>query len=155
MADTKSKLIGDVKIPFRIILKRTFKYLKPHMWKMFLALFLIALSVAIDIVVPLIYRDIIDNLNSVHIVLKLLLGGVAVYFSCFVISQTIRFIETRILQQIGNEVVYKMRVDTFEHIEKMSLDQFEIMPVGSLTTRVCNYASQISEIGRASCRERV
>ena len=91
MQDTKSKLIGDVKIPFRIILKRTFKYLKPHKWKMFLALFLILLSVAIDIVVPLIYREIIDNLNSsktftlsVDSFLKFLLGGLTVYFTCFV-----------------------------------------------------------------------
>ena len=146
MEDIKSKLIGEVKLPTKVILKRTLKYLKPYKWKLLLCIFLTLLSVALDIIVPLIYRDIIDNLNSVNIVLKLLLGGVAVYFSCFVISQTIRFIETLILQKIGNEVVYKMRVDTFEHIEKMSLDQFEVLPVGSLTTRVCNYTSQISDL---------
>lgn len=146
MEDIRSKLIGEVKLPTKVILKRTLKYLKPYNWKLLLCIFLTLLSVALDIIVPLIYRDIIDNLNSVNIVLKLLLGGVAVYFSCFVISQTIRFIETIILQKIGNEVVYKMRVDTFEHIEKMSLDQFEVMPVGSLTTRVCNYTSQISDL---------
>ena len=146
MEDIKSKLIGEVKLPTKVILKRTLNYLKPYKWKLLLCIFLTLLSVALDIIVPLIYRDIIDNLNSVNIVLKLLLGGVAVYFSCFVISQTIRFIETLILQKIGNEVVYKMRVDTFEHIEKMSLDQFEVLPVGSLTTRVCNYTSQISDL---------
>ena len=153
MEDIKSKLIGDVKLPFRVILKRTFKYLKPHKWKMFLALFLILLSVAVDIVVPLIYREIIDNLNSnatftmsVNCFLKFLIGGVAVYFTCFIFSQGIRFIETLILQRIGNAVVYQMRVETFEHIEKMSLDQFEVMPVGSLVTRVCNYTSQLSDL---------
>lgn len=146
MEDVKSKLIGDVKLPFKVVLKRTLKYLKPYKWKLVLCVFLTLLSVALDIIVPLIYRDIIDNLNSVHIVLKLLFGGVAVYFTCFVVSQGIRFIETLILQKIGNEVVYQMRMETFEHIEKMSLDQFEVMPVGSLTTRVCNYASQISDL---------
>ena len=146
MEDTKSKLIGDAKLPLSVVLKRTFKYLKPHKFKVFLALLLIVISVALDIIVPLIYRDIIDNLNSNNIVLKLLLGGVLVYFTCFVLSQGLRFIETIILQRIGNTVVYEMRIETFRHIEKMSLDQFEIMPVGSLVTRVCNYTSQLSDL---------
>ena len=146
MEDTKSKLIGDVKLPLSVVLKRTFKYLKPHKWKVALALLLIVISVALDIIVPLIYRDIIDNLNSSNIVLKLLIGGVLVYFTCFILSQGLRFFETIILQRIGNTVVYDMRIETFRHIEKMSLDQFEIMPVGSLTTRVCNYTSQLSDL---------
>ena len=146
MEDNKSKLIGDVKIPFRVILKRTFKYLKPHKWRMFFALLLVVISVGLDIVVPLIYRDIVDNLNSVNIILKLLFGGVAVYLTCVIISQGIRFFETKILQKVGNNVVYQMRVEVFEHIEKMSLDQFEVMPVGSLVTRVCNYTSQLSDL---------
>ena len=146
MEDNKSKLIGDVKIPFRVILKRTFKYLKPHKWKMFFALLLVVISVALDILVPLIYRDIVDNLNSVHIILKLLFGGVAVYLTCVIISQSIRFFETKILQKVGNSIVYQMRLEVFEHIEKMSLDQFEVMPVGSLVTRVCNYTSQLSDL---------
>ena len=67
MEDTKSKLIGDVKLPLKVLFKRTFKYLKPHLWKIILALFLILLSIALEIIVPLIYRDIIDNLNSNNI----------------------------------------------------------------------------------------
>ena len=144
--ENKSKLIGDVKLPVKVILKRTFKYLKPHTWKIVLALLLIVISVAADIIVPLIYRDIIDHLNSSNIVLKVLFGAVAVYLSSFVISQIIRFMETIILQRIGNAVVYEMRLEVFEHIEKMSLDQFEVLPVGSLTTRVCNYTSQLSDL---------
>ena len=146
MQDDKSKLIGDVKLPLGVILKRTFKYFKPHKWRILLALLLVIISVAGDIIVPLVYRDIIDHLNSSNIVLKVLFGAVAVYFSCFLLSQSIRFIETIILQRIGNDVVYQMRVEVFEHIEKMSLDQFEVLPVGSLTTRVCSYTSQLSDL---------
>ena len=146
MQDDKSKLIGDVKLPVGVILKRTFKYFKPHKWRILLAILLVIISVAGDIIVPLIYRDIIDHLNSSNIVLKVLFGAVAVYFSCFLLSQAIRFVETLILQRIGNDVVYQMRVEVFEHIEKMSLDQFEVLPVGSLTTRVCNYTSQLSDL---------
>ena len=146
MDENKSKLIGDVKLPLRVLFKRTFKYLKPHLWKIILALLLIVLGIAFEIVVPLIYRDIIDNLNSNNISIHLLPWAIIVYFSCTAISQIIRFINTIILQRVGNAVVYDMRMEIFEHIEKMSLDQFEVLPVGSLTTRVCNYTSQISDL---------
>ena len=146
MQDNKSKLIGDVKLPLRVLFKRTFKYLKPHVWKLILAFFLIVISIALEILVPLIYRDIVDNLNSNNILIKVVLGAVAVYFNCTLVSQGIRFLETIILQRVGNAVVYEMRMEVFEHIEKMSLDQFEVLPVGSLTTRVCNYTSQISDL---------
>lgn len=146
MEDTKSKLIGDAKLPLSVVLKRTFRYLRPHKFLVALAILLIVISVSLDIIVPLIYRDIIDNLNSNNIVLKFFVGGVMVYFTCFLISQVLRFIETKILQKIGNTIVYDMRVEVFNHIEKMSLDQFEVMPVGSLTTRVCNYTSQLSDL---------
>ena len=146
MDENKSKLIGDVKLPLRVLFKRTFKYLKPHLWKIILALLLIAVGIAFEIVVPLIYRDIIDNLNSNDISIHLLPWAIIVYFSCTAVSQIIRFIDTIILQRVGNSVVYQMRMEIFEHIEKMSLDQFEVLPVGSLTTRVCNYTSQISDL---------
>ena len=146
MDENKSKLIGDVKLPFRVLFKRTFKYLKPHLWKIILAMLLIVLGLAFEIVVPLIYRDIIDNLNSNNISIHLLPWAIVVYFSCTLVSQIIRFVDTIILQRVGNSVVYDMRVEIFEHIEKMSLDQFEVLPVGSLTTRVCNYTAQISDL---------
>ena len=146
MDENKSKLIGDVKLPFRVLLKRTLKYMKPHTWKIIWAFLLIILSIALDIVVPLIYRDIVDNLNSSDIILKMVIGGVLVYFTCFFLSQAIRFFETIILQRVGNSVVYQMRMEVFEHIEKMSLDQFEVLPTGSLVTRVCNYTAQISDL---------
>lgn len=147
MEDQKQKLIGDVKLPFKVIMKRTYKYLKPHMWKVILALLLIVLSIALDVIVPLIYRQIVDNINdSVNIALKIIIGGSLVYATCFLTSQIIRYIETIILQRVGNSVVCTMRTEVFEHIEKMSLNQFEVMPVGSLVTRVCNYTSQISDL---------
>lgn len=146
MEDVKQKLIGDTKIPFKVILKRILKYFKANKWQAVLAIFLVVLSVGLDILVPLIYRDIVDKMNSNSLVLKVLIGSVLVYFTCFLTSQIFRFLETMVLQKIGNSVVYQMRMETFEHIEKMSLDQFEVMPVGSLVTRVCSYTSQLSDL---------
>lgn len=147
MDEEKSKLIGDVKLPFKVIWKKTWKYLKAYKWRVILCLFLVLLSIGLDIVVPLIYQQIIDNINDkVNIALKVIFGGCAVYATCFVTSQAIRYIDTILLQRIGNQVVYEMRTEVFEHIEKMSLNQFEVMPVGSLVTRVCNYTSQISDL---------
>ena len=51
-----------------------------------------------------------------------------------------------ILQRIGQRIIYQLRVEVFTHIENMSLNQFNEMPVGSLVTRVANYTASMSDL---------
>ena len=49
-----------------------------------------------------------------------------------------------VLQKAGQRIVYKLRMEVFEHIEHMSQNQFNEMPVGSLVTRVVSYTASCS-----------
>ena len=51
-----------------------------------------------------------------------------------------------LLQHTGQKIIYKLRMDVFTHIENMSQNQFNEMPVGSLVTRVASYTSSMSEL---------
>ena len=51
-----------------------------------------------------------------------------------------------ILQKSGQRIVYNLRMEVFEHIERMSQNQFNEMPVGSLVTRVANYTASMSDL---------
>ena len=44
------------------------------------------------------------------------------------------------------KIVYNLRMEVFEHIENMSQNQFNMMPVGSLVTRVANYTTAMSDL---------
>lgn len=144
--DDKEKLVGDKKIPLKTLIKRCAKYFKPIRFKIILAFIIILINVGLDIVLPLLIERVVDNLQSGNIALKIVISVAISYFVISLINQCFRFFETYLLQKAGNSIVYSLRVETFEHIQKMSLDQFEVMPTGSLVTRVCNYTAQLSDL---------
>lgn len=46
----------------------------------------------------------------------------------------------------GQNIIYRLRTEVFEHIEKLSQNQFDEMPVGSLVTRVASYTASMSDL---------
>ena len=56
------------------------------------------------------------------------------------------YIESMLLQKAGQRIIYRLRMDVFTHIQNMSQNQFNEMPVGSLVTRVCNYTQSMSDL---------
>ncbi len=145
--DDKEKLVGDRKYPFKELLKKCYKYFKAVRWLIILALLVVFINVGLDIILPLFIEQVVDNLQDpVNIQLKIIISIAISYFGISLINQAFRFLETWLLQKAGNKVVYNLRVETFEHIQGMSLDQFGMMPTGSLVTRVCSYTSQLSDL---------
>ena len=140
------KLMGDKKIPLTTLFKRTFHYVKPELPRFLFALFLILINVGIDIVLPLIISKITTNLKSDYLDLILILVLVIGYFLLSLINQAFLYFESMILQKAGQKIIYNLRMEVFEHIENMSLDQLNDMPVGSLVTRVCSYTTSMSDL---------
>ena len=146
MAEDNEKLFGDKKIPLKVMLKRLMHYILPE-WKAFvLAFLLIVINVAIDVALPLALRYTTDELGKASPSLSFVINLTAGWFVLSVISQIIIYFESMILQKTGQRIVYKLRMEVFEHIENMSQNQFNIMPVGSLVTRVANYTTSMSDL---------
>ena len=145
-AEDLEKLKGDKHIPRRVMFKRTFKYLKKEWWAFLLAGLLIAANVVFDIIFPLFMRDLTNNLQSPDISMKIILMITFGYFGLAIVSYVIMYFESMILQKAGQRVVYALRMEVFEHIENMSQNQFNEMPVGSLVTRAVSYTSALSEL---------
>ncbi len=148
MAD-KDQLFGDKKIPLKVMIKRVMKYLKPVLWRFIVAFIFIIINVALDIVLPLILSEVTTSLSSENIVntafTYLLILAIG-YFVLTLINQVFLYFESMILQKAGQKIVYDLRLEVFEHIENMSLDQFNVMPVGSLVTRVASYTANMSNL---------
>ena len=140
------KLMGDKKIPLTTLFKRTFHYVKPELPHFLFALFLILINVGIDVVLPLIISKITTNLKSDYLDLILILVLVIGYFLLSLINQVFLYFESMILQKAGQKIIYNLRMEVFVHIENMSLDQLNDMPVGSLVTRVCSYTTSMSDL---------
>ncbi len=146
MSEDLEKLKGEKHIPLGENLKRVFKYMRPELPRILLAMFLIIVNVGLDIVMPLFVSEITNNLKSLDINLRFIIGLAVSYFAIALVNQIVLYIESMILQHIGQRVIYRLRVEVYEHIQNMSQNQFDEMPVGSLVTRVASYTASMSDL---------
>ena len=146
MVEEIEKLKGDKKIPLKTMLKRTTKYVKPEWLSILSAFILVILNVIIGILFPLFIKDLTNNLQSPSIELRTILLLTFGYLGLSVLGQILAYFEAMILQKAGQRIVYRLRLEVFEHIESMSQNQFNEMPVGALVTRVANYTASLSDL---------
>lgn len=146
MAEDNERLFGDKKIPFKVMVKRLAHYVLPE-WKSFaLAFLLIIINVGLDIVLPLFIRKFTDTIPLVNTTVSFIIYLAVGYFALSFVMQISIYFESMLLQKAGQRIVYKLRMEVFEHIENMSQNQFNIMPVGSLVTRLANYTTSMSDL---------
>ena len=139
-------LMGDHHIPAKEMWKRIFKYCKPELLKFALSLLFILVNVVIDVLLPLFIGFITNNLKSEFIQLNVVIGFVVGYLLLALVNQVFLYFESMILQKAGQRIIYNLRLEVFEHIENMSVNQLNEMPVGSLVTRVASYTESMSEL---------
>ena len=146
MTEDNEKLFGDKKIPFKVMIRRLAHYVLPE-WKSFaLAFLLIIINVGLDIVLPLFIREFTDTIPLVNTTVSFIIYLSVGYFALSFVMQISIYFESMLLQKAGQRIVYKLRMEVFEHIENMSQNQFNIMPVGSLVTRLANYTTSMSDL---------
>lgn len=125
------------------ILRRLFAYAKPYWAKFLLVLFLMLFSIAYDIISPLIVGA-IEELVATDFTLNRLFASVAVYAGVLVFSMASTYFQAVILQRVGQRIISDLREDLFTHIESLSHEQLNEIPVGKLVTRVTNDTNAIS-----------
>ena len=125
------------------LIKRLLAYAKPF-WKEFvLVLLLMAFSICFDILSPLIIGSIQDMVKTTF-VLSDLYKTVIVYACILIVSMVCTYLQSIILQKVGQKILSDLRMDIFTHIEKLSHEQLNNIPVGKLVTRVTNDTNSIS-----------
>lgn len=125
------------------IIRRLLGYAKPYK-KDFVLVFLIMLvSIAYDVVSPLLVADIQGTIKQ-SFELSRLYSLVAVYAGILAVSMVCTYFQAMILQKTGQKILSQIRLDTFTHIEQLSHAQLNQIPVGKLVTRVTNDPNSIS-----------
>ncbi len=148
--DDNQTLLSDRKIPPMTLFRRTFSYFRKEKLYLFIALLLMIVNVAIELIFPQLIQSEIDYLDEVSAgsatTVWMIFGIAGGYLGISIISQACRYFETRLLLRSGERIVFNMRYQVFQHIESLSMNQLNEMPVGSLVTRVANYTSSMSDL---------
>ena len=131
------------KLSDKELIQRLLQYAKPH-WKSFVGvLFIMIFSVIYDVVSPLLMGHVQDLIKG-DFELKQLFTMVGMYAGILVVSVICTYLQAMILQRVGQKILSKIRLDTFTHIEQLSHEQLNNIPVGKLVTRVTNDPNRIS-----------
>ncbi len=141
--DKKEALGFDRNMKDAEIISRLIKYAKPYRWNFALVLALMVVSIGYDIVSPLIIGSIEEMLRA-DFELSSIYVSVALYASVLLLSLVATYFQSMILQKTGQRIVSQIREDTFKHIESLSHEQLNSIPVGTLVTRTTNDTNAIS-----------
>lgn len=133
----------DRNMPDSEIVRRLLQYAGPY-WKSFILVFFVMLfSIGYDLASPLIVGK-IQGLIKESFELKQLYAMVAVYAGILIVSLVCTYLQAMILQKTGQKILSQIRLDVFTHIEKLSHEQLNNIPVGKLVTRTVNDPNAIS-----------
>ncbi len=139
----KASMGFDRNMPDGEIIKRLLRYAKPY-WKQFVLVFAIMLlSIVYDLVSPLIIGNIEETVKN-DFPLSQLFRQVALYAGILIVSMVCTYFQAIILQKTGQKILSSLRQDIFTHIESLSHEQLNNIPVGKLVTRVTNDTNAIS-----------
>lgn len=124
---------------------RLMKYAVPYLPMMLIAFVLVLALTGLELLRPALVGRAVDlftmNGTSHEIKVTALIYGIAL-----ILSFIFNFLQTWILQLTGQNIIYKIRQELFEHIHKLSLRFFDITPVGKIVTRVTNDVEALHEM---------
>ena len=125
------------------IIRRLAHYAKPY-WKSYLLIFFVLIiSIAYDIVSPRLIGS-IEEMVKGKFEMSALIRMVLIYASILLVSLVGNYIQAIQLQKTGQKILTAIREDIFVHIESLSHEQLNHIPVGKLVTRECNDTNAIS-----------
>ncbi len=156
MARNKFDVDEVLETPFDIRhLKRSLIYAGKYKGRIALSLLLSALGSVIGLLSPLIVQNAIDNymipadqtsaVSPEDRVKYIILSGIAV-FVCIILSVILAKTRSRMMIKVGQDIVYDIRKDLFEHMQRLSFEYYDSRPHGKILTRIINYINAISDL---------
>ena len=134
----------------RQVIARFYRYLKPHRGTFMLALLLMVIGTFTGMILPLASGLAIDLMQNQNILLETrlwILGiGTIVLLVTSAISTYVLYVQTMMLQRVGQKITDDIRQQVFDHIHTLSVGQINQLPVGKLVTRTTNDPGNISDM---------
>ena len=127
------------------LMRRLLGYLRPYRWRAVLALGAIVASVGFQLTQPILVRLAIDEYMTRGDLAGV--GRVALlYLGTLVCAFVAEFIQTATLQMIGQRIMYDLRRQVYDHLQRLDVAFYDRNPVGRLMTRVTSDVDAINDL---------
>ncbi len=134
--------------------RRLMKYLRPYRWYVVAAVSLTLGVTAMEIVAPYLFHIAVDKYivpGFNHYItgseaLRGLLWVVAASAGALMGSFGLQYAQVRIMQWVGQETMYDLRKEIFEHLQRLPMSYFDRSPVGRLVTRATTDVDALNDL---------
>jgi ATP-binding cassette subfamily B protein len=119
------------------LMRRLLRYLKPYRWHVALALVILLFGSAMAIVGPWITQLVIDE--AIPDGDTRLLGIlVAAYIVALLLQFGLQYAQALVTTWLGQSVMYDLRTEIFDKLQRLDLRFYDKNPIGRLMTRITN-----------------
>ena len=127
------------------LMRRLVRYLRPYRWHVALAVGVLMLAAATQVVGPWLTKLIIDEAipQGDREYLTLLAVG---FLTAVVLGALLQYVQALITTWLGQSVMYDLRAEIFEKLQRIDLRFYDKNPVGRLMTRMTNDVETLNNL---------
>jgi ATP-binding cassette, subfamily B, multidrug efflux pump len=134
--------------------KRLVHYLRPYRWQVVLAISFTLGVTAMELVGPYLFGFGVDKYIvpgfsekiASHTALTGLVLVALAFTASLLLSFGLQYAQVRIMQWVGQETMYDLRKEIFEHLQRLPVSFFDRSPVGRLVTRVTTDVDALNDL---------
>ena len=150
----KDKETNDVQYKGNAFL-RLMGYLKPYIKTVLICFVLVSILTALDLYKPMLIGDAIDIYITQESATEALtpdqrwegiLKTGALYIGVMLVAFVCNRLQYLMIQEMGQKIVYTLRMELMEHVHSLSMRFFDTTPVGRIVTRITNDTEAINDL---------
>ncbi|MGE5652851.1 MAG: ABC transporter ATP-binding protein [Bacillota bacterium] len=134
------------KMPFnRGYFVRMMGYLKPYLSQTTIAGVLVFIGTLVNLAEPVLMKHAIDNgitKGNLTVLNQVLIALIVLRLVAWVASGR----QIRIMNRTGQHILYDLRQELFDHIQKLSFNFYDSRPVGKIMSRITNDVNTMGEM---------
>ena len=125
--------------------KRLLTYLKPYRWVILLTLAIMIMISVSEMAGPILIQQAIDHAIPDSNLGYLNLIGI-MYLLLRIVMAVGMYFRTRLMNRTGQSMIYNMRKELYNHLQKLSLRFFDGRPAGKIMTRLTSDIENLNEL---------
>ena len=127
------------------LMRRLLKYLRAYKWYVGLGILLSIAVSAMEAIRPYFTKIAVDRDIANHDSHGLLMTTL-LFLGVMIIRGFIQYFNTYLTQWIGQRTIFDLRMEVFEHLQRLGVRFFDRNPIGRLITRVTNDIEVLNEM---------
>lgn len=122
-----------------------FNYTRKYFWKLFLAIVFMLASSGLNVLPPYLFKSIVDDvlISKNILMLNIICVSVVVIFGLKAITT---YFQRYFMNEAGQSVVMDIRIDLYDHMQRMSLKKIYASRIGELMSRITGDAAILQNI---------